>query len=67
MIKFVDGQEKTLNVDAHQLLAAPKLEGQIVVVRGLAKRDETNNLTIHASQIYLRPRKAANPAESTQP
>jgi len=67
MIKFVDGQEKTLNVDAHQLLDAPKLEGQIVVVRGVAKRDETNNLTVQASQIFLRPRKGEKPTESAQP
>lgn len=67
MIKFVDAQEKTLNVDARQLLAAPKLEGQIVVIRGVAKRDETNNLTVQASQIFLRPKKAAKPTESEKP
>jgi hypothetical protein len=67
MVKFVDGQEKTLNVDAHQLLDAPKLEGQIVVVRGVAKRDETNNLTIQASQIFLRPKQIVKATESAQP
>ncbi|MBL8799956.1 MAG: hypothetical protein JNM56_39100 [Planctomycetia bacterium] len=67
MVKFVDGQDKTLNVDAHQLLNAPQLEGQIVVVRGVAKRDETNNLTIQANQIYLRPKQVVKATESAQP
>jgi hypothetical protein len=67
MVKFVDGQEKTLNVDAHQLLASPQLEGQVVVVRGVAKRDETDNLTVHASQIFLRPKKGEKPTENKKP
>ena len=56
MIKFVDEQEQTLNVDARKFVGVSDLEGQIVVIRGRAKRDESGNLTIVASQFYVRPK-----------
>jgi hypothetical protein len=54
MIKFLDEQGQTLKIDARKLLSAPNLEGQIVVVRGKAKRDDAGNLTVLASQFHLR-------------
>lgn len=55
-VKVLDDKQQTLPVDAHELLIAPKLEGQIVVVRGQAKRDDAGNLTILAAGIFVRPR-----------
>ena len=63
MIKFLDEQEQTLKIDARKLLGVPDLEGHIVVIRGNAKRDEAGNLTVVASQLYVRPK----PAESEKP
>jgi hypothetical protein len=58
MIKFLDEQEQTLKIDARKLLSIPKLEGQIVVIRGKAKRDEAGNLTVVASHVYVRPKQS---------
>ena len=63
MIKFLDEQQQTLKIDARKLLGVPNLEGQIVVVGGRAKRDDAGNLTVTASQFYVRPK----PPESEKP
>lgn len=52
LVKFVDEQGQTLPVDARDLLGVKEL--QIVVVRGTAKRDESNNLVVMADGIYIR-------------
>jgi hypothetical protein len=52
MIKFVDEQGKTLPHDASDLLGIKPL--QTVVVRGKAKRDESGNLTVLASGLFVR-------------
>ena len=56
MIKFLDEQERTLPVDARKIAGISDLEGQVVVVRGVAKRDEQGNLTVLANQIHVRPK-----------
>jgi hypothetical protein len=57
-VKVLDEKQQTLPVDAHSLLNASNLEGQVVVVRGQAKRDDAGNLTILANGIFVRPRSA---------
>lgn len=52
-VKVVDGQGKTVGVDARELLGVKEL--QTVVVKGKAKRDEQGNLTVLASALYVRP------------
>jgi hypothetical protein len=51
-VKVVDGQGKTVPVDARALLGVKEL--QTVVVTGKAKRDEGGNLTVLASGLYVR-------------
>ncbi|MBI1314732.1 hypothetical protein GC176_25850 [bacterium] len=53
LVKFVDDNGKPLAVDSRQLLAVKEL--QTVVVQGKAKRDEAGNLTVVASQMFVRP------------
>jgi hypothetical protein len=68
MIKFVDEQDQTLKIDARKLLGVPHLEGQIVVIRGRAKRDEAGNLTVVASKYFVRPKgQESKPPESEKP
>ncbi|MEX2139090.1 MAG: hypothetical protein WD894_07510 [Pirellulales bacterium] len=52
VIKFVDAQGKVLAVDARRLLGVKELE--MIVVKGRAKRDESGNLSVLASGIYVR-------------
>jgi hypothetical protein len=52
-VKIVDGEGKTIAVDARELLGVKEL--QTVVVKGKAKRDEQGNLTVLASGVYPRP------------
>ncbi len=52
-IKVIDGQGRTVAVDARQLLGLKEL--QTVVVRGKAKRDEQGNLTVLADGLFVRP------------
>lgn len=51
-VKVVDGEGKTVPVDARKLLDVKEL--QTVVVKGKAKRDEQGNLTVLASGLYVR-------------
>jgi hypothetical protein len=52
-VKIVDGEGKTIPVDARELLGVKEL--QTVVVKGKAKRDGQGNLTVLASGVYPRP------------
>jgi len=58
LVKFVDDNGKPLAVDSRELLAVKEL--QTVVVRGKAKRDEAGNLTVLASQMFVRPEPTSN-------
>jgi hypothetical protein len=53
LVKFVDGQGKTLAADARALLGLKEM--QTVVVRGTARRDQAGNLTVLADGLYRRP------------
>lgn len=53
MVKFVGDDGRPLATDARQLLGLTEL--QTVVVQGTAARDEDGNLTILASNLYVRP------------
>jgi hypothetical protein len=53
LVKVVDDQGKLAPTDARELLGVKEL--QTVVVRGKAQRDETGNLTILASGVYVHP------------
>lgn len=64
-IKFLDADGKTLGADSRQLLGIKEL--QTVVVKGKAKRDESGNLTVVASGLYVKPAaKSADAAEKTE-
>lgn len=52
MVKIVDGNGKTVTLDARQALGLKEL--QTVVVRGRAKRDEAGNLTVLADGVFVR-------------
>jgi len=52
LVKVVDGSGNLLNVDARELLKVTELS--TVVVRGKAQRDDSGNLTVLASGIYVR-------------
>jgi hypothetical protein len=52
MVKVVDDSGKTVATDARQLLGVK--ESQTLVVRGKAKKDEAGNLTVLASQVFVR-------------
>lgn len=63
LVKVVDADGKPLATDARTLLGVKEL--QTLVVKGKAQRDETGNLTVLASGIYVRPASAAkDPAEA---
>ena len=51
-IKVVDEDGATVKADARELLNVKEL--QTVVVRGKAKRDDADNLTVLASGVYVR-------------
>ncbi len=53
MVKVVDQQERTVRLDAQELLGVEALA--TVVVRGKAKRDEAGNLTVLADGVYVKP------------
>lgn len=55
-IKFQDDNAKTLPVSARQVLGTSDLEGQIIVVRGQARRDDQGNLIVVANELYFRPK-----------
>ncbi|MDZ4820760.1 MAG: hypothetical protein SGJ20_17480 [Planctomycetota bacterium] len=52
MVKFVDANGSTVATDARELLGVKEL--QTVVVQGKAKRDESGNLTLLATGIFVR-------------
>lgn len=52
LIKFVDEEGNLIKSDARKLLNLKEL--QTVVVKGKAKRDDTGNLTVFASGIFVR-------------
>ena len=52
LVKFIDEQGRTLPLDARQLFNIK--EKDMVVVRGIAKRDDAGNLTVLADGLYLR-------------
>jgi hypothetical protein len=56
MIKVVDDQDGTIKHGADAFLGIQPL--QTVVVRGKARRDDQNNLTVLATSLYIRPGKA---------
>ena len=49
-IKFQDASEKTLSLSPRKVLAVNDLEGQVIVVRGEARRDEQGNLIVLANE-----------------
>jgi hypothetical protein len=57
LVKFIDENGKPLAVDSRKLLSVKEL--QTVVVTGKAKRDEAGNLTVLASQLFVRPSEAS--------
>lgn len=52
LIKFVDGDGKPVAMDARQLLGVKELD--TLVVQGTAQRDESGNLSILASKVFVR-------------
>jgi hypothetical protein len=52
-VKIVDETGQTIPTDARELLGVKEL--QTIVVRGRARRDESGNLIVLASGIFLRP------------
>lgn len=54
-VKFVDDSGKTLPAGARELFGIKELT--TVVVKGKASRDERNNVSIVASNLYVRPEK----------
>lgn len=54
-VKIVDNSGQTVARNARDLLNVKELS--MVVVKGKAKRDEQGNLTVAASQIFVRPGK----------
>lgn len=52
LIKFVGGDGKPVAMDARQLLGVKELD--TLVVQGTAQRDETGNLSILASKVFVR-------------
>jgi hypothetical protein len=52
MVKFLDAQGKVMAVDARELLGVN--EQQSVVVRGVAGRDKSGNVSVAADGIYVR-------------
>lgn len=52
MVKFLGGDGKVLTVDSRTLLGVK--EQQTLVVKGVANRDNSGNVTIAAEKIYVR-------------
>ena len=52
LVKFVDQDGRTLEVDSRELLGIK--EAEMVVVRGKAKRDQDGNLTLLADGLFIR-------------
>ena len=63
LIKFVDDKGSPLKADARKLLNLSAL--QTVVVSGKAKRDESGNLTVLATGIFVRPATTGQPSQDT--
>ena len=61
LIKFVGGDGKPVATDARELLGVKELD--TLVVQGTAQRDDSGNLTILASKVFVRP--AGTPAATT--
>lgn len=53
LVKFMDADGKPVAEDARQLLGVKELD--TLVVHGKAQRDESGNLTILASKVFVRP------------
>jgi hypothetical protein len=56
-VSFVDDGGKIVKKDARQLLKVREL--QTVVIKGKVKRDKSNNVSIQATSLYVRPEKRA--------
>ena len=56
-VTFVDEAGKVVRKDARQLLKVKEL--QTVVVKGKVKRDKADNVSIQATNLYVRPSKRA--------
>ena len=54
-VKIVDDTGKPVAVDARKMLNVKELS--TVVVQGTARRDDQGNLTVAASQVFVRPSK----------
>jgi hypothetical protein len=52
-IKIVDEQGSAVTADARQLLGVQELS--TVVVKGTATRDDNGNLTVAATEVFVRP------------
>jgi hypothetical protein len=57
LVTFVDGAGKIVKKDARQLLKVREL--QTVVVKGKVKRDKTDNVSIQATNVFVRTDKRA--------
>lgn len=60
LIKLVGDDGKPVATDARELLGVKELD--TLVVQGQAQRDDSGNLTILASKIFVRPAGASTPA-----
>ena len=52
-VKLVDAEGKPVTDDARKLLGVKELS--VVVAEGTARRDESGNLTVAATKIFVRP------------
>jgi hypothetical protein len=52
MVKLVDAEGGVLGQDARELLGVKELN--LVVVKGIAKRDAEGNLSVAASEVYIK-------------
>lgn len=52
-VKLVDADGQTVSSDARKLLGVNELS--VVVAEGTARRDESGNLTVAATKIFIRP------------
>ena len=52
-VKLVDAEGKPVTDDARKLLGVKELS--VVVAEGTARRDESGNLTLAATKIFVRP------------
>ncbi len=53
IVKLVDAEGKPVTDDARKLLGVKELS--VVVAEGTARRDESGNLTVAATKIFVRP------------